>query len=55
MAIDTTALNKLITDFHALSQKDCVSPESLGSLLQKLADLLADNAAPRVNQGWSPG
>lgn len=41
MAIDTTALNKLITDFRALSQKDSVSPESLGSLLQKLADLLA--------------
>jgi hypothetical protein len=41
MAIDTTALNKLITDFRALSQKDSVSPESLGSLLQKLADQLA--------------
>ena len=41
MAIDTAALNKLITDFRALSQKDSVSPESLGSLLQKLADLLA--------------
>ncbi len=41
MAIDTTALNKLITDFRALSQKDSVSPESLASLLQKLADLLA--------------
>lgn len=41
MAIDTTALNQLITDFRALSQKDSVSPESLGSLLQKLADLLA--------------
>ena len=41
MAIDTTALNKLITHFRALSQKDSVSPESLGSLLQKLADLLA--------------
>lgn len=41
MAIDTSALNKLITHFRALSQKDSVSPESLGSLLQKLADLLA--------------
>ena len=41
MAIDTTALNKLIADFRALSQKDSISPESLGSLLQRLADLLA--------------
>lgn len=41
MAIDTTALNKLIADFRALSQKDSISPESLGSLLQRIADLLA--------------
>ena len=40
MALDTTSLNKLITDFRALSQKDSISPESLGSLLQRITDLL---------------
>lgn len=30
MALDTTSLNQLITDFRALSQKDSISPESLG-------------------------
>lgn len=40
MALDTTSLNQLITDFRALSQKDSISPESLGSLLQRIADLL---------------
>ena len=40
MALDTTSLNQLITDFRALSQKDSISPESLGSLLQRITDLL---------------
>lgn len=40
MALDTTSLNQLITDFRALSQKDSISPESLGSLLQRISDLL---------------
>ena len=41
MAIDTSSINTLINDFRALSQKDSISPESLGALLQRLADLLA--------------
>lgn len=40
MALDTTSLNQLITDFRALSQKDSISPESLGSLLQRITDLM---------------
>ena len=41
MAIDTSSINTLINDFRALSQKNSISPESLGALLQRLADLLA--------------
>ena len=40
MAINTSTITQLISDFRALSQKDSVSPESLGVLLQKLADLI---------------
>lgn len=45
MAINITTITKLISDFRALSQKDSVSPESLGVLLQKLADLISSAAA----------
>ena len=45
MAIDTSNVNALISDFRALSQKNSVSPESLGALLQRLADLLASCAS----------
>ena len=31
MAINTSTITKLISDFRALSQKDSISPESLGS------------------------
>ena len=40
MAINTSTITQLISDFRALSQKDSISPESLGVLLQKLADLI---------------
>lgn len=40
MAINTSTITQLISDFRALSQKDSVSPESLGVLLQRLADLI---------------
>ena len=40
MAINTSTITKLISDFRALSQKDSISPESLGVLLQRLADLI---------------
>ena len=45
MAIDTTSITQLISDFRALSQKDSISPESLGVLLQKLADLINSAAS----------
>ncbi len=41
MAIDTKSLTQLITEFRALQAKDSVSPDSLGYILQRIADLLA--------------
>lgn len=41
MAIDTKSLTQVITEFRALQSKDAVSPESLGSILQRIVDLLA--------------
>ena len=39
--IDTQALGQLISAFRALQTKDSISPESLGSLLQSIASLVA--------------
>ncbi len=41
MAINTSSVTQLITDFRALKAKDSITPESLGYILQRLADLLA--------------
>lgn len=41
MAIDTKSLTQIITEFRTLQSKDAVSPESLGYILQRIADLLA--------------
>lgn len=41
MAIDTKSLTQIITEFRALQSKDAISPESLGYILQRIADLLA--------------
>lgn len=41
MAIDTKSLTQLISDFRKLQAKDSITPESLGSILQRIADLLA--------------
>ena len=41
MAIDTKSITQLITEFRALQAKDAITPESLGYILQRLADLLA--------------
>lgn len=41
MAIDTKSLTQLITEFRALQSKDAISPETVGYLLQRIADLLA--------------
>ena len=45
MAINITTITLLISDFRALSQKDSISPESLGVLLQRLADLINSAAS----------
>lgn len=50
MAINTSTITQLISDFRALSQKDSVSPESLGVLLQKLADLINSAASDEEYQ-----
>lgn len=41
MAIDTKSLSHLIAEFRKLQTKDSVTPESLGYILQRIADLLA--------------
>lgn len=41
MAIDTKSLSQLIAEFRKLQTKDSVTPESLGYILQRIADLLA--------------
>ena len=41
MAIDTSSLSQLITEFRQLSVKDSVSPESLGYLLDRIRELIA--------------
>ena len=40
MAIDTSLVDKLISDFKSLTQKDAISPETLGSLIQRVTDLI---------------
>ena len=45
MAINITTITQLISDFRVLSQKDSISPESLGVLLQRLADLINSAAS----------
>ena len=37
MAIDTKSLTQLISDFRKLQAKDSITPESLGSILQRIA------------------
>nr|DAU97222.1 MAG TPA: hypothetical protein [Caudoviricetes sp.] len=41
MAIDTKSLSQLIAEFRKLQTKDSITPESLGYILQRIADLLA--------------
>ena len=40
MAIDTSLVDKLISDFKSLTQKDSISPETLGSLIQRITELI---------------
>lgn len=39
--IDTKSLTDLITEFRKITAKDAITPESLGAILQRIADLLA--------------
>ena len=39
--IDTKSLTDLITEFRKITAKDAISPESLGYILQRIANLLA--------------
>ena len=41
MAIDTKSVSQLITELRKLTAIDSVSPEYLGYILQRIADLLA--------------
>lgn len=41
MAIDVKSITQLISEFRALQAKDAITPESLGYILQRLADLIA--------------
>lgn len=41
MTIDTKSLTQLISEFRKLQAKDSITPESLGYILQRIADLLA--------------
>jgi hypothetical protein len=40
MAIDTQTLTQLITEFRSLTVKDSITPESLGSILQRIATFI---------------
>lgn len=42
--IDTTELTSLINAFRAESREDSISPESLGSILQRIVNLLGSAA-----------
>ena len=39
--IDTKSLTDIITEFRKITAKDAITPESLGAILQRIADLLA--------------
>ena len=48
MAIDIKSLTQIITEFRALQAKDSITPESLGYILQRIADLLATAGTSEV-------
>lgn len=53
--MDTTALSQLISALRAETQEESISPESLGTLLQKIVDLLSnagDQATVDVLNTW---
>lgn len=48
--IDTTSLTAIITEFRRLQAKDSITPEALGSILQRIADLLATAGTSDIQQ-----
>ena len=47
--IDTTQLTQLISAFRVETEKESISPETVGALLQNITDLLA-NATSTAEQ-----
>ena len=54
MAIDTKSLSQLIAEFRKLQTKDSITPESLGYILQRIADLLATAGTTRSRKSTTP-
>ncbi|MCC8037924.1 MAG: hypothetical protein LIP02_07310 [Bacteroidales bacterium] len=50
MAIDTKSLTQIISEFRKLQTKDSITPESLGYILQRIADLLATAGTSETQQ-----
>lgn len=48
--IDTTSLTAIITEFRRLQAKDSITPEALGSILQRIADQLATAGTSDIQQ-----
>ena len=48
--IDTSSLTAIITEFRRLQAKDSITPEALGSILQRIADLLATAGTSDIQQ-----
>lgn len=49
-SIDTSSLTAIITEFRRLQAKDSITPEALGSILQRIADLLATAGTSDIQQ-----
>jgi hypothetical protein len=45
MAIDTKSLTQLISEFRLLTEKDSITPEALGAILQRATDLIGESAS----------
>lgn len=53
--IDTTQLTQLISAFRVETEKESISPETVGSLLQNITDLLANassNVELQIFENW---
>ena len=53
--IDTTQLTQLISAFRVETEKESISPETVGALLQNITDLLANatsTAEQQIFENW---